>query len=921
MTPGVTAPCSTYRVQFNQSFQFVDGRELVPYLNDLGITDLYSSPRYKARRGSSHGYDIANPLRVNPELGTEEDFDEMAEKLRHYGMGLLLDTVPNHMAASYENPWWTDVLENGQASAYADYFDIDWHPAPTKAAALQEGRVLLPILGGLYGRVLADGQLTLKIEDTGIHVRYYDTRLPLDPKSYIEILRHCPGLPELAQVLGELERLPDRGETAPERVLQRRREKDRVKEMLWSACQSSPEAKRAVEDALLFFAGSVDDFDRLLSLQAYRLAHWKIGYEEINYRRFFDINELVALRIESPAVFENRYRRTLELVRGGRVTGLRIDHIDGLWDPDCFLRRIQGQAGQGGAEGRFYVVVEKILGRDEKMPAKWPVSGTTGYDFLNAVNGIFVDPGGLARLEGIYARRTGEDLPFAEVCYRSNRLAMKTLFTGDVRSLGLRLGALSAQHREARDVRLSELIAVLVEVTACLPVYRTYIDGFEVSEIDRARIERTLELARRRTSREEISDAAFDFLRSVLLLDPPYYLEERKREWLDFVRRWQQFSGPVMAKGLEDTAMYRHHSLISLNEVGGDPLRERPPFDLDEFHEFNRQRLAEWPDTMNATATHDAKRGEDARARINVLSEIPDEWDRRLERWTAWNEDKKVAVNGVPAPTAAEEILIYQTMLGAWPIHEEEEPALQERIQEFMVKALREAKQNSSWMAPQEEYEQAVRKFIAGIMAPDSKFAHDFACFRKRLVHSGVRNSLGQLLLKIAAPGLPDFYQGTEFWQFSLVDPDNRRPVDYRRRIEMLATLRRREAEDRIALIRDLAAHPVRDEMKLWVTHKALEFRKANRELFTHGEYVALRARGACARHVCAFARTLSRLWAVVVAPRWTSRLEGWADTELELPENAPAEWQDALTGLIPASWRIGDLLREFPVAMLAGTR
>ena len=913
-------PGATYRLQFHQGFRFVDGRELVPYLSELGITDLYSSPRYKARRGSSHGYDIANPLRVNSELGTEEDFDELAEKLHHYGMGLLLDTVPNHMAASYENPWWTDVLENGQASAFAGYFDIDWHPTATKAAFLQEGRVLLPILSELYGDVLANGQLTLKIEDTGIHVKYYETRLPLDPKSYVVILERCPQLAEIAEIIEALGALPDRDETAPERIALRRRGKDRIKERFWKAYHTIPEVRQAVDDALRFVSSSPDDLDAVLSRQAYRLAYWKIGYEEINYRRFFDINDLVALRIESPEVFDNRNRPTIELARSGRVTGLRIDHIDGLWDPECFLRRLQSQASREGS-GPLYVVVEKVLGRDEHLPKEWPVSGTTGYDFLNAVNGIFIDPEGLQKLEEIHARRTGNYLPFAEICYRSNKLVMQNLFTGDVNALGQRLARLAAWHRHARDVRVSELKEALVEVTACLPVYRTYIDTFEVSARDRSYIEHTLSLARRRTSVEIVNDAAFDFLRAVLLLDPPYYLEERKAEWLDFVMRWQQFTGPVMAKGLEDTATYRHNSLLSLNEVGGDPLRERPPFDVEEFHGFNRARLRDWPDTMNATATHDTKRGEDMRARLNVLSEIPEEWDRCLERWMSWNASKKDPADGGLAPSAGEEILIYQTLLGAWPNQPEEEPAFAERVREFMIKALREAKQNSSWMAPHEPYERAVQEFIGRILEPNSEFASDFAAFRVTLARSGARNSLGQLLLKIASPGVPDFYQGTEFWHFSLVDPDNRRPVDYKRRIDMLDTLRRREQEDCIRLIRELAADPSRDEMKLWVTYKGLQFRTANRELFAAGDYIPLYARGKGSRHLCAFARRLENHWAVVAAPRWCIRLGDWDDTELALPEDAPTEWQDVVTGLIPASWRLADLLREFPVALVTGDR
>jgi len=918
-TPEYRIPGATYRLQFHKDFRFVDGRDLVPYLSDLGITDLYSSPRYKARRGSSHGYDIANPLRVNSELGTEEDFDEMAEKLRHYGMGLLLDTVPNHMAASYENPWWVDVLENGPSSAYASYFDIDWRPATSKAAFLQDNRVLLPILGDLYGNVLASGELKLKIEDTGIHVAYYDKRLPLDPKTYTTVLEHgskeAGGLPELKEVLADLERMPARGETAPEALTERRRAKERIKERLWRAYHGNPEVKRAIDEALLYFSGDVDELDRLLSAQAYRLAYWKIGYEEINYRRFFDINELVGLRVEVPEVFENRNRKILELVRSGQVTGLRIDHIDGLWDPGCFLQRLQNAAG-----GRLYVAVEKILGRGEPLPADWPVAGTTGYDFLNAVNGVFIHPEGLRKLEEIYSRYTGNYLPFAELCYASNKQVMETLFKGEVNVLGHHLGRLAAQHRHARDIRLSELMHTLVEVTACLPVYRTYIHSFEITERDRGYIERTLALAERRKP-DEISEAAFAFLRSVLLLQPPDYLADYKRDWLQFVMRWQQFTGPVMAKGLEDTATYRHNSLLSLNEVGGDPLRERPPFDVEELHAFNRRRLEQWPDTMNATATHDTKRGEDVRARLNVLTELPEEWAARLERWTRWNAEKKAPVRGALAPNSSEEILIYQTLLGAWPNEPEGEQDFTARVKEFVVKALREAKQNSSWIAPQEEYECAVQQFVERILGQESPFVPDFHEVRNTLARAGACNGLGQVLLKIASPGVPDFYQGCEWWQLSLVDPDNRRPVDYQRRRAMLDQLRKRESEDRIELIRELAKNPMLDGMKLFVTYRALGCRRSNPELFARGDYIPLRASGERAGHICAFARRWEDKWAVVVAPRWTAGLTDWEDTEIASPPAAAEEGQDALTGLIPSSWRVEDLLREFPVALVVGPR
>jgi (1->4)-alpha-D-glucan 1-alpha-D-glucosylmutase len=897
-------PVSTYRLQFNQGFRFVDGRDLAPYLSELGITDMYSSPQYKARRGSSHGYDVANPLRVNSELGAEEDFDEMAEKLRHYDIGLVLDTVPNHMAASYENPWWTDVLENGQASAFAGYFDIDWHPPTAKAAFLQDDRVLLPILGDLYGNVLANNQLALKIEDTGIHVRHFDTRLPLDPKTYGSLLARLPETAETSELLREIDRLPPRDETDQDRLMERRREKERIKERLWRAYHTNPEIKRALDETLLAVAASPDDLDALLGQQAYRMAYWKIGYEEINYRRFFDINELVGLKIDNVEVFDNRNRRTLELVQSGKVTGLRIDHIDGLWDPECYLRRIQSKGGDP------YVVVEKILGRDESMPRQWPVAGTTGYDFLNAVNGIFIDGAGLEKIEQTYRRLTGTRLPFAELVYQCNKLVIEELFRGDLNALAHHLGALAARHRQARDVRLSELTEALIEITACLPVYRTYIHDFEVEENDRGYIERTVALARARRAADRIGDAAFDFIQSVLLLEPPPYLDDRKKEWLEFVMRWQQFTGPVMAKGFEDTAAYRHNALLSLNEVGSDPLREKGPFDLEEFHEFLARRREEWPDTMNATATHDTKRGEDARARLNVLSEMPEEWERRLERWMAWNAEWKTVVGGREAPSASEEILVYQTLLGAWPCEIE-------RVHEFLTKALREAKANSSWIAPREEYERAVMDFSSRLVADEGRWLADFREFQAILARHGARNGLGQLVLKIAAPGIPDFYQGAELWQFSMVDPDNRRPVDYKRRSAMLDDLRRRQSDDRIGLIRELAANPELDEMKLFVTHCALEFRRAHPDLFARGDYLPLWAQGSCARHVCAFGRRLGAQWAVVVAPRWTSHAADWGDTEILLPAGAPEEWSDCLTGLTPRSWRIADLLAEFPVAML----
>ena len=935
--PAFRVPVATYRVQFNQSFRFVDGRDLVPYLSDLGVTDLYSSPRFAARRGSSHGYDVANPMRINSELGTEEDFDELAEKLRHYEMGLLLDVVPNHMAASSENPWWLDVLENGLASEYAAFFDIDWHPAASKAAFLQENRVLLPILGDLYGKVLQDQELVLKIDDTGLFIRYCEAKLPLDPKTYRSILEYgvqLSGSAELAAVVEEVDRLPARTETDPARIAARRRDKENIKRRLWHLYHTHPEIKSALDEILHLFNGvrddpkSFDSLDQILSEQAYRIAFWKIAYEEINYRRFFDINGLVGLRVEIPEVFEIRHRKIVDLVRSGKITGLRIDHVDGMYDPLGYLVRLKE-----AMEAKFYVVVEKVLGARETLPPEWPISGTTGYEFLNALNGIFIDSQGLAALEQIYNRLTGNQAPFAEVCYACNKQAMERLFPGEINALGRDLAGLAARHRQARDIPLSELMQVLVEVTACLPIYRTYIRDLDIAPRDREYLERALQVARNRTPEERVSSEAFAFIRSVLLLDAPYYLEQQKDAWLRFVMRWQQFTGPVMAKGLEDTASYIHNSLISRNEVGSDPLREDPPLDVPSFHRFNQTLREHWPHGLNATSTHDSKRGEDVRARINVLSEIPGQWESCLNQWRKWNEAKKHVASGIPVPTAAEEILIYQTLLGAWPLDAADEPSFPDRVKEFLIKAAREAKIHSSWIRPNEAHENALRAFVDAVLEPSGNpFLDSFLEFQKRIAFFGALNSLSQVLLKIGAPGVPDFYQGTELWNFSLVDPDNRRPVDYRKRIFLLETLQRREAEDRPQLVRDLVRCWQDDSLKLYLTCKALSFRRANRELFLDGGYVPVVTTGERSDNVCAFARRAGGHWALVVVPLRVSRLEyrtpslcpsGWRTTSLQIPEKAPSRWSDALTGgILDATGQalaLEQIFQNFPVALLEG--
>lgn len=952
----VRVPVATYRIQFHRDFRFVDARDIVPYLHELGVSEIYASPRFRARRGSSHGYDVANPLRVNSELGTDEDFNDLCEKLQHYGMGLVLDIVPNHMAASHENPWWMDVLEHGPSSPFARYFDIDWHPATSKAAFLQENRVLVPMLGDLYGNVLENRELSLRLDEGGLYVRYWDHRFPLDPKSYAPVLEYCadrlavtlgsthPAVAEMRRLIQTVEEMPPRTVTEPGLIRERRERAVAVKQRLFRPYRDALEIRLAFDTALRDFSGTKGDqvgFGRLhavLEDQAYRLAYWKIAFEEINYRRFFDINELVSLRMDEEDVFEARHQIILQLVKDGRISGLRVDHIDGLYDPATYLARLRDALEAATPWRKLYLVVEKILGRNEPLPPDWQADGTTGYDFLNVLNDLFIDPEGLRRLEASYAGFTAETRPFAEICYARNKQVMWSLFTGEVNALGHHLGRLAAQDRQARDVPLSELMHALVEVTACLPVYRTYVRGPEIAEHDRLYLERTIALARQRTSGADAGPQAFDFLRRVFLLEPQPYAVGQKEECLRFVMRWQQFTGPVMAKGLEDTAFYVYNSLISRNEVGGDPLRDQPPLDLDGFHRFNQRRLEHWPHSMSATSTHDTKRSEDVRARINVLTELAAEWDQRLARWSEWNRAHKTAVDGAWAPAPGEEVLLYQSLLGVWPLDPDEMEGFSERFRGFVIKAVREAKTWSSWIAPDQPHEAALLRFVDGILggSGDGPFLPDFLEFQERVAWHGALNSLSQTLIKITAPGVPDTYQGTEMWDFSLVDPDNRRPVDFRKRIAALEEIHRC-ASDPTGLLADLVGCWKDGRIKLFLTDKVLDFRRERASLYLDGDYVPLAVEGPRQSNACAFARAGDGAWALTAAPRWTTQLapagqaplgeEVWTDTRLVLPAAAPTNWRHALSGeILTAPERDGhrtlylrDALRRFPVALLAG--
>ncbi|MCH7488940.1 MAG: malto-oligosyltrehalose synthase, partial [Chloroflexi bacterium] len=736
------------------------------------------------------------------------------------------------------------------------------------------GKVVLAILGAPMREVQERGELRVELDDDVPCLRYFDVRLPLAEATY----------PAARAILNE----------------------------------SAADVAEVLEE--------------VLDAQHYRLAYWRTGRAEINYRRFFDVNDLAGVRVEDEEVFDATHGLIRKLAGAGQVTGLRIDHIDGLYDPLQYLRRLQSRLPD---DDDFYLLVEKILTGEEQEPDGWPVSGTTGYDFLNTVSGLFVDAAGLASLRTSYAEFTGLDTTLAEVARQQKLRVAQELFPAELASLARQLRALAGE--EARDLSEENLCAALAAVAASFPVYRTYVDSFTVAERDRDIIARALDGAISNARGPGELAPAFALLRRVLLLELPETAPSAQREdWLRFVMRWQQFTGPVTAKGLEDTALYVYHPLLSLNEVGVDP-DAAGAVDVETFHERNQVTLRRSPHTLNATATHDTKRGEDARARINVLSEVADEWAAAVRRWSEQNRRHTTLVANRPAPDANEEWLIYQSLVGAWPLDDAELPAFRKRIEAYILKALREAKLHTSWLDPNEAYERAISGFLSAILTPgkENEFLPDFQQFQQRVAFYGAVNSLAQTLLKIASPGVPDVYQGTELWDFSFVDPDNRRPVDFARRARLLDELHSGEAHGRSALVRDMLAHWQDGRIKLYLTAKALAFRRDNAALFSGGDYLPLSASGKNADHIVAFARRNETSWALAVAPRlvaglspageWPIGSAVWGDTAVELPNGAPKRWSNALTGeMVEAengALPLYAVLAELPVAMLTAAQ
>jgi (1->4)-alpha-D-glucan 1-alpha-D-glucosylmutase len=920
MPPAI--PTATYRLQFSPAFTFDDAAKVVPYLKALGITHLYASPFLKARAGSTHGYDIVDHNAFNPEIGGEQGFLRLSDALAQAGMALILDFVPNHMGVHYaDNAWWLDVLEWGPKSPHAASFDIEWDTLPERP----RGGVLLPILGRPYGEALESGEIELRYDanEGSFSAWYFEHRLPIGPSRY-------------GDILGKIVAQADAGdEPAGKRLLElatrsrgpRNPPRDKAAQFKQelAAVQGG---KEVIERGLRAYQpksgehGAVLTLHHLLERQHYRPAYWRLASNEINYRRFFDINTLAGLRVEDMSTFDAIHRLVSRLIADGKLQGLRIDHIDGLRDPQQYLRRLQNlirHVRPAGSIG-YYVVIEKILAEGERLPRFSGVSGTTGYEWLNTISRLLLDQRGIDGLDRAWRETSGDQRSFGEVLAAAKRRVLANILASEFTVLTRLLARIAAGHYTTRDYSPERLREALEAYVIQFPVYRTYITPAGPSADDRAVIEATI--ARARAQWFGPDQDIFDFLRDVLTLD--LVAPGRSGHSIARVRRFafkaQQFTGPMMAKSMEDTAFYRYHRLLALNEVGGDPTLGALP--LQDFHARMRTRVDTLPHGMTATATHDTKRGEDARARILALSEMADDWGEAARHWRGLNA-QIARQSGLRAPSSAHEYMLYQALLGVWPLGGIDKNFVQ-RMQNYAVKAAREGKEQTAWLAPNEDYENGLKDFIAGVLdrGRSAAFLDSFAVVVRRAALIGALNSLTQVTLKATMPGVPDFYQGTELWDLSLVDPDNRRPVDFSARAAALQEIG--DNPDWETLARDWE----NGRVKLALTRKLLAIRNRYDNLFTHGNYRPLEITGPHRDEIVAFARMSGGQAIIVVAGRLFGRATGqgrawptpdaWTQTALELDGFSAVQSLLAPAALQEGAYLlVSQLFGTLPIAIL----
>lgn len=922
-------PSATYRIQFNKNFTFKDACIIVPYLAELGITHIYASPIFQAKEGSLHGYDVTDPNSINTELGENSDFENLIAKVNEYRMGWIQDIVPNHMAIDYHNKLLMELFEYGRDVFPIQHFDIEWnHQYKTI-----RGRLLTPILGSIYGECLEKGEIKLDYNSQGFKLRYYDHRFPIRIETYVSILEHGldklkdelgsthPGIIKLLGIIYSFKNLPGISQ-----MNERKLQSVFSKSILWELYTTDDAIQKFIDNTVKEFNGipgkssSFSLLDSLHSEQLFKLSFWKVATEELNYRRFFTVNDLISLRVEDEQVFRDTHELILELVNQGKINGLRVDHIDGLYDPHTYLERLRRSAPE------TYIIVEKILSYDEVLPNVWPVQGTTGYDFCNYVNSLFCDKSNLRELDHIYHLFTGISIRFESLLINCKRIIIDTHLAGDIDNLAILIKNISGKDRKGTDITLFGLRKALIELMINFPVYRSYINGQIFSTEDRIHLQKAIHGARK-TNPELIHE--FDFIERFLLLKyNPDASELEKKDWTDVVMRFQQFTGPLMAKGFEDTLLYNYNRLISLNEVGGFP--QFFGIDADSFHHFNRKRSRFWPNSLNATSTHDTKRGEDFRARINVLSEIPDQWNLHLKRWARLNKGMKKISENIVIPDLNDEYLFYQTLVGSY--HPDQIFKIyKSRICEFMLKAVREAKVHTNWIVYNKMYEDGLKSFINDVLdyEKSSGFLDNFFSFQKKIAFYGLYNSLSQILLKITSPGIPDFYQGSELLDLSLVDPDNRNPVDFKKRVNLLDELKQMSTSEYDEFICKLLTNWQDGQIKMFLIYRCNKARNDRAELFQRGAYIPITVNGKFRNNIVAFARKFDTQWALVVVPRFLTAVtdefripiskEVWMDTSIEMP-TYPESWYDMVTGEsihLGKSANVGDLFRLFPGTLL----
>ncbi len=874
-------PVATYRVQLNPQFGFDAAAEIVAYLAELGVSHLYSSPCMQAAPGSTHGYDVVDCRQVSRDLGGPAAHDRLCAALRKAGLGQILDIVPNHMAITgSENPWWWDVLENGPASQYSAYFDVDWEPPEARL----RNTVLLPILGDHYGRVLEAGQITLVRDGGDFTIRCNDRPFPVAPRSLDNLLAQAAercGSNELAFIADSLTALPFSTATDSQSVRRRQRDVGVLKGAIDRLIGSSPDVAAAIDHTVAEFNADHDQLHAVLERQNYRLAFWRAAGRDLGYRRFFDISTLIGLRMENEQVFSDTHSLILRWLLEGVLDGVRIDHIDGLRDPEAYLQRLSRAAPQA------WIVVEKILQPGERLRESWPIAGTTGYDFVNRVNGLFIDPAGEHPLTDLYVEFTSQSADFEPIALAAKEMVVRDLLGSELNRLTALFLALCENDRRHRDYTRHVLHEALVAVIARFAVYRTYFQAQSTDSNPDDVQQVTAAIDAAKTGRPDLDPELIDFLGEILML------HLRDQFYTELALGFQQLTGPVMAKALEDTAFYRYNRMICLNEVGGDPARFG--ITVEEFHRASQENRRRWSQGLLATTTHDTKRSEDVRARLALLSEIPNQWADAIHRWAELNRG-----HWPGEPDRNAEYLLYQTLIGAWPISNE-------RTWTYMNKAIREAKLRTSWTNPDQAYEDNLKRFVDNILG-DRDFVVDLEAFVRSLTPFGWVNSLAQTLVKLTSPGIPDLYQGTELWDLSLVDPDNRRPVDYELRRRLLRVVKSASVEE--VLKRSDEGLP-----KLWTIQRTLALRHAQPGLFgPDAVYDPLSADGRRADHVVAFMRGGR---AITVAPRLVFKLASrWEETVLDIPAG---RWRNHLTGDLVEGGRVAlaRLMARFPVCLL----